>query len=273
MRTAKERSVLIFDDHDVLDEFACEKWKEIGKTAMSERGVFTAAVSGGRSPVGFYRRLAASGNEIKRWPAHIFFADERFVSKKNRKSNYRLVKENLLDRADLPSRNIHAVSIEKTSALSAGGYERSIKNFFKLKKGKFPKFDLIMLGVGADGHTASLFLGNKTLREKRRLAVSVSDSSVKTKRITLTLPVILNARHIIFLVKDEKKAGAVKEVLRAKRSPLPAAIVKRSRANVHFFLSRAAASQLAPGKKKFQLTNDTFVVSLQARCARIKTFP
>lgn len=244
MRTAKERPVLIFDDHDALDEFACEKWEEIGERAVRERGVFTAAVSGGASPVGFYRRLAARGKEINRRPAHIFFADERFVSKKNRESNYRLLKENLLDRAGFPSRNVHAVSIKKTPALSAAEYEKSIKKFFKLKKGKFPEFDLIMLGLGADGHTASLFPGNKALRERRRLAAPVSGSAVGIERITLTLPVLLNARHIIFLVKDGKKAGIVKEVLRSKKSSLPATMVKRSGGSIHFLLGRAAAAKL-----------------------------
>ncbi|MCQ9206522.1 MAG: 6-phosphogluconolactonase [Omnitrophica bacterium] len=251
MRTAKKGSILIFDDHYTLDEFACEKWKEIGEGAMRERGVFTAAVSGGTSPVGFYRRLAASGKEINRQSTHIFFADERFVSKKNRESNYRMVKENLLDRAGFPSRNVHAVSIEKTSALSAVKYERSVKIFFKIKKGGFPKFDLIMLGLGADGHTASLFPGNKTLQERKRLVVSVSDSAVKTERITLTLPVLLNARNIIFIVKGGEKAGVVKEVLRSKRSFLPAAMVKRSRGNIYFLLGRAVFS--VPKKKKISI--------------------
>lgn len=155
------------------------QWRELSRSAIESRGCFTAALSGGETPVLFYRRLAAEGARFQWDRTHLFFADERFVSSDSADSNYRLLNETLLKNIPIPTGNIHAVATSETDPLSsARKYEEEIKGFFMLPGEGIPEFDLVMLGMGADGHTASLFPG--MLRWMIRCILPVRWSLIKT---------------------------------------------------------------------------------------------
>jgi 6-phosphogluconolactonase len=151
----------------------------------------------------------------------------------------------------IPAENRHPVPVhDKTLERAADNYEASIRSFFRLGKKERPEFDLIALGLGEDGHTASLFPGHDALRERKHLVYPVREAPKKHQRLTLTLPVINNARNIIFLVTGKEKATAVTEVVEEKNPSLPASMVRPLEGNLSFVLDREAASLLSPGFRR-----------------------
>ncbi len=172
---------------------------------------------------------------------HFFWADERFVPHDHTESNYRVLKENLLGRIPIPSENVHPVGTDESSiSISVRTYENEIKQFFQLSENKLPEFDLILLGMGEDGHTASLFPGTEVLKERDRLVASVRDQKHNYLRITLTLPVINKAENIAFLISGKNKASVVKKVIHDKDACLPASLVEQEKGNLFFLLDEDA---------------------------------
>ncbi|MCJ7458492.1 MAG: 6-phosphogluconolactonase, partial [candidate division Zixibacteria bacterium] len=155
MKRPEKREVLVFQKREKLYDFLIKKWKEISEKAIEKSGIFTIALSGGETPVEFYQKLADSRERLAWGKTHIFLADERFVPFDEPDSNYGMIKEALLRHISIPAENIHSVHIYKTPEISAKRYEEEIKTFFRLKEDKFPQFDLIILGIGEEGHTAS----------------------------------------------------------------------------------------------------------------------
>jgi len=240
------REILVFGDSQGVANFAVNKWMEICTKSVRNKGFFTVALSGGRTPIDFYTMLSARGNQLPWEKTHIFLADERFVPSSDKESNYRLIREYLLSHIDIPEANIHPVQTEEiTLKQAAERYEDDIGNFFNIQGDRIPVFDLIMLGMGEDGHTASLFPGTPSLEEKRRLTIPVIAVKAPNKRISLTLPVLNKAKHIIFLVSGEDKAPAVKEMLESRDSELPAALVKPEHGSLLLVIDEAAASLLS----------------------------
>ncbi len=241
----KDKEILVFNSIEQIIESAVEKWAGLAEKAVGERGRFTAALSGGRTPVNLYKALA----EEKGLPwdrTHIFIVDERFVPFDHEDSNYRMINSTLLKQIEIPTKNIHPViTDENTPILSAERYENEIKSFFNTIKNGTPQFDLVLLGIGGDGHTASLFPGTPVLKETRRLTAAVTppDESMK-ERISLTLPVINNAGSILFMAAGEDKAGVIREIIE-DNSALPAAMVRSERGKLVFLLDEGAASLLA----------------------------
>jgi len=248
MKKPEKREVLIFQKIDELYDFLIKKWKEISEKAIEERGIFTVALSGGETPVEFYQRLSDSKNSFPWGKTHIFLADERFVSFDEPDSNYGMIKEALLRHIAIPAENIHSVHIYKTPEISAKRYEEEIKTFFRLKEDKFPQFDLIILGIGEEGHTASLFPGDSALLETHRLTAVVHLDNERHERVTLTLPVINHVRNIIFLVLGESKAEIIREVLENPQSNLPASHVRPASGEIFFLLDKEAGSLLNKDK-------------------------
>lgn len=242
MSLSNEKTIFVFRDGKAVADFAIKKWMEINSKAVADMGHFTAALSGGRTPVDFYKKLPSCEPALQWDKNHIFFADERFVPPDDPESNYRLVKEHLLNHVNIPEENVHAISTDDTSECSATRYEEDIRRFFDIGKDRFPDFDLIMLGIGEDGHTASLFPGTAALYEKRRLAIPVAAPRLPSERISLTLPVINNAKNIIFLVSGENKAKAIKELLENRNSRLPAALVTPDKGALFLVMDERAAS-------------------------------
>lgn len=216
--------------------------------AVAARGRFTIALSGGSTPRTLYTLLAANAANILPWDKmFFFFGDERHVPPDDAESNYRMANESLLSKVPIPPANIFRMPTENRDADAvAEAYDQTLRKFFAVKSGEFPRFDLILLGLGGDGHTASLFPDTKALQEKSRLVVANWVEKLKTHRITFTLPLLNAGRTVAFLVSGTDKAAILHEVLEgnAPGEKYPSRLVKPSDGTLIWFVDRAAASEL-----------------------------
>jgi 6-phosphogluconolactonase len=177
---------------------------------------------------------------------HIFLVDERFVPFEHNDSNYRMLKETLFDHVPIPQGNIHPIPTgTSTPQASAMAYEKDLKKFFGLSQDQFPEFDLLLLGIGEDGHTASLFPGTSVLDDHIHLAAPVALDEMRHPRITLTLPVINNAKHILFLITGKDKASVLRKIIHKEDASLPASMVHSKKGGLIFVIDREASSQLS----------------------------
>lgn len=192
----------------------------IAGLSRAAMGRFSISLAGGSTPKGLYERMAKP-DFAQNFPwrnTHFFWGDERFVPSTDDRSNYKMTREALLDKVSVPAENIHAVQTSLLSPTAAADeYERQLKIFFKAGPGVFPSFDLVLLGLGEDGHTASLFPGDPALEITDRLAAPAKLETAEP-RVTLTYPVLNNAKNIIFLVSGESKKKILEEVLPGKNS-------------------------------------------------------
>jgi len=241
--------ISIASSYEMFCEQVTQEILAFSNKKIAARGQFTVVLSGGVTPKGVYECMAGpSYREKFQWnKIHFFWSDERWVPPEDQKSNYRMVSETLLSKVRIPSGNIHPIQTrDYEPESSARLYEAAISGFFKLKKGEFPHFDLILLGLGWDGHIASLFPNNPALLTNDRLVSAVSQEGIKEERITLTLPVINHAEMIFFLVSGHDKADIVRDTLEDQnRNFLPAKKVKPYQGKIRWFLDRAAASNLS----------------------------
>jgi len=185
--------------------------------AVDSRGMFYTALSGGHTPARFFR-LLANTPAAKSLPwdrTHVFWVDERYVSPDSEASNYRLAADTFLSQVAIPSANVHRIPTEyEDISEAARAYERTIREVFGLAKGEVPEFDLIVLGMGSDGHTGSLFPNSYATFDTHDLACVVYVLNGTTRnRITLTPPVLLAARRLVVLVSGSEKAQTLREVL------------------------------------------------------------
>lgn len=217
--------------------------------AVGEQGRFTIALSGGSTPRNLFNLLATNARNSLPWDKTFFFwGDERHVPPTDPESNYRMANEAMLSKIPVAAANVFRVPAEDPDAAAAAeAYEQTLRKFFALQAGQFPRVDLILLGMGPDGHTASLFPGTAALQEKSRIAVANWVEKLKTHRITLTLPVLNAAHRVAFLVSGVDKAEALKAVLEgdAPGEQYPSKLVRPSSGKLVWFVDRAAASQLS----------------------------
>jgi 6-phosphogluconolactonase len=203
---------------------------------------FSVALAGGRTPKRSYELLAAPPlREMVRWAGiEVFFGDERAVAPDHADSNYRMARESLLDHVPLPPGNVHRMEAERADRDAAA------RDYAALLPGAL---DLVLLGLGPDGHTASLFPGSPALGERGRLVVATPPAPLapRVPRMTLTLPALAAARHVLFVVTGADKAGALAAVLEGPRDPvrIPAQGVEPTRGTVTWLVDRAAAAKLA----------------------------
>lgn len=244
-----EREIIICRDVDELNRKAAEQFIGLANKAIQRSGQFTVALSGGSTPKGLYELLAtAEYRKRLDWSRiHFFWGDERCVPPDYPESNFRMVQESLLSKIQIPSENIHRMMGEKEPGQAATEYEEHLRQFFHLPRGGVPQFDVIFLGLGEDGHTASLFPGSPALNEGNRLVATVYVEKSKTYRLTLTLAVINAGAQIIFLVTGQSKAAVVKEILSAdsKSESYPANKVRPVNGNVTWLISKDAAGELS----------------------------
>lgn len=233
-------TVRIFAAPRALHEAAAEALIAVVNGAVEARGRAAVALSGGETPRGLYRLLAEEPfRERLPWARlHAFWGDERAVPPDHPESNFRLAREALFDHVPLPAENLHRIEGELAPEAAAARYEALLQGFFA---GEAPAFDIVLLGLGSDGHTASLFPGSTALGEACRLVVAASGPPPLTSRITLTLPVLNGARCVCFLVVGAAKSTALAEVLYGERA-LPAQEVRPESGELFFFVDRAAAS-------------------------------
>jgi len=208
------------------------------------------ALSGGSTPQRLYQLLATTSyrDRLSWEQVHFFWGDERCVSPEHALSNFRLVQDELITPLGLPQGNVHRIKGELESPENAAAeYEEELTDFFKLQAGEVPRFDLILLGMGADGHTASLFSSDSSWQEQEHLVVATQSAHVGIRRITLTLPPINQARHIFFLISGVDKAEAVLQVLEGsgEGASLPASLIEPDDGELRYYLDQPAAARLS----------------------------
>ncbi len=214
-------------------------WRECAQTAVHTRGYFTAALSGGRTPAAFYRVLAQEQG-LPWHLTHLFLADERLVPPDSPESNARLIRSTLLDGLAQPPAGIHFVKTGFLEAAAAAkAYEQELLQAMGSLSAADPRLDLVLLGIGEDGHTASLFPGTDALAEQGRPVAGVPAAPGRRARVTLTLPFINAARRVIFLVAGSGKRAILATVLAGGRE-LPASRVATPGVTVEFFVDREA---------------------------------
>jgi len=250
-----DREVRILPDADAIAQTAAAEFVELAREAVCAKGAFSVALSGGSTPKVLYGLLLNNAplRAIVPWPKiHFFFGDERHVPPDDAESNFRMASEAMLAKAPINPRQVHRVKGEIESAAEAAAeYERDLRMSFRLETGQLPRFDLVLLGMGPEGHTASLFPGTKALKEERRLVVNNWVGKLYTDRITLTPPVLNNAARIVFMAHGAEKAPALKAVLEGPYEPeqLPAQIVHPKDGKVLWLVDPTAASMLVPKAK------------------------
>jgi 6-phosphogluconolactonase len=212
--------------------------------AVQRNGRYLIAISGGDTPVSMQRLLAGDSYRPRApWSdTHIFWVDERCVPVNHTSSNYGRALRDFLEAVPIPSTQVHNMPVNLPVEKGALKYEQELIAFFQLQKGEAPAFDLIFLGLGPDGHTASLFPGSSALEEKHRLILPVKGGCPDVDRLTMTLPVLNNARKIVFLVSGKGKARIVHELLTQGQKEFPARKIRPVNGDLLWVLDRSAAS-------------------------------
>ncbi len=231
---------------------AAEEVVRLANLSVAERGQFTIALSGGSTPKNLFNLLASNAKSSLPWDRTFFFwSDERHVGPDDAESNYRMANEAMLSKVPVPAGNVFRIPGENPDAAAAAqAYEQTLRKFFQMDSG-VPQFDLILLGMGPDGHTASLFPGTAALQEKSKLVVANWVEKLKTHRLSFTLPLINAAREVAFLVGGTDKASVLKIVLEenAPGEQYPSKLVNPTKGKLIWFVDRAAASALASASK------------------------
>lgn len=235
----------IFSDNLRLGPAAAEQVAQIATEAAAQHGRFTVAFSGGSLPAILCPALISEPlrSQIDWSTWQVAWADERFVPLSDPESNYRLVREHLFDHVPIPTNQIFPLNeAEKDVEMAASAYQAQLAGLFPGATGQLPRFDLILLGMGPDGHVASLFPHHPLLRENERWIAAVSDSpKPPPQRITFTLPLLNSARHILFIVTGSNKAEKVQAALNRAPSPdTPASLVQPPDGEITWYLDQAA---------------------------------
>ncbi len=231
---------------DAVAIAAADLFSALCATALAERGRFRVALSGGSTPWRAYQMLAAPerSSRIDWNRVDVFWGDERYVPADHPESNFRRTRETLLQRVPLPESNIYRVKTELSPPeAAAAAYEEAIRRCFGTLAG-VPRFDLVFLGLGTNGHTASLFPGSRLLHETRRLVAADFVTEVNMWRITMTSPLLNAGRTLAFLVAGQDKAQVVREVLVGPRDSdrLPAQLIRPTSGNLLWLVDEAAAA-------------------------------
>jgi 6-phosphogluconolactonase len=240
-------NIFISENLQALSHAAAEMFVRIGSETIERNNRFTVALSGGSTPKSLFRTLSADEFRLRiDWTkTFFFFGDERHVKPNSAESNYRMARENLFEPLEIPVENVYRWRAEWQNAEEiALDYEKTLTDFFKTE---LPRFDLILLGMGADGHTASLFPETSALIETQKLAVANWVKKLDLFRLTLTFPLINNAANIIFLIGGTEKAQMLKTILEGEFEPqkFPAQNVNPRDGNLFWLIEKDAAQMLS----------------------------
>lgn len=239
-------NIKILQDKSALVQYTAERIVRIATATLEENEYFSIALSGGSTPKPVYEMLAQKFDKYLDWSRiHLFWGDERSVPHDDSQSNYRMVKEALLDHIDIPDANIHAIQGDIDPQEAAQVYEAELKSFFE---DPTSLFDLNLLGMGDDGHTASLFPNTAAVHERDKLVIAhhVAAKGDLT-RISLTFPAILRSSNVMFLISGEGKAPALKQVVEGEYQPdtYPSQVISHSEhAHIVWAIDKPAATLL-----------------------------
>jgi len=239
--------VRVSRDADAFADAAAAVFIESSIGSVADRGRFSVALSGGSTPRAVFARLA--GDETARltvsWrQIDWWWSDERAVPPGDPDSNFRMAFESLLGHVPIDPARVHRLKGEVEPAQAASEYERELRAAFGVSSGEIPRFDLVLLGLGADGHTASLFPGTPAVAERERLVVANDVQAMRAVRLTFTLPLINRARRVAFLVSGAEKAPILARVLEGPRGALPAQFVSPDDGELVWIVDSAAARDL-----------------------------
>ena len=246
----KTREIHIVENAEAVSRTAAEMMVSLALKRVKSKESFIVALSGGSTPKNMFAMLANDAALRSQMPwdrVHFFWGDERHVPPDHTDSNYRMANEAMLSRVPVPPENIHRIRSENPDAgKAAEDYEQELRGFFKLETEQLPPFDCVFLGMGSDGHTASLFPGTKALHECERLVVSNWVDKFQSYRITMTTPVLNNADIVIVLVSGEEKAEPLREVLEGEKQTdlLPAQLIEPTHGKLLWLVDQAAAREL-----------------------------
>jgi 6-phosphogluconolactonase len=239
-------------DAAALAARAARHFVEAAEHAVAMRGRARIAISGGSTPKAAFQLLADPSQPLRaRMPwdkLDLYWVDERCVPPDHPDSNYRMTREAMLDDVPLPSAQVHRMEGELEPEAAAARYESELRNSFRLEGAETPRFDLIALGMGPDGHTASLFPHTAALHEMSRLTVANHVQNKDAWRITLTWPVINQGAKVFFLIGGADKAQVLREVMMGPRDPerLPSQLIAPAGGILTLLLDKAAAALLPP---------------------------
>ena len=239
-------SIEILSDPEQLARAAAQRIVVHSKAAVSKNGTVTIALSGGSTPKRLYELLANADEEffsqISWGQVQFFWTDERHVGPDHPDSNYRMVNEAMLSKVPIESAQVHRMLGELTDPNEAAHrYDSLLKKTFD---SELPRFDLVLLGLGNDGHTASLFPGTTALLEQHQLVTAPWVEKLNSHRLTMTLPLLNNAATIVFLVSGSEKADILSQVLDGPRSQFPAKLINPVNGQLTWLVDRAAATNL-----------------------------
>lgn len=236
----------LFADLEAISHRAASLFVNASRNSIDTRKRFAVAISGGSTPRRLYTLLSTAPyrDQVDWEHIHFFWVDERCVPKEHEESNFRTAFDTLLSMVPMPDGNIHRIKGEEDPEKAARDYEEDIKKFFGVSG--LPIFDLVILGMGEEGHTASLFPGSKSLDETVRLAAPVFLEKLNRNRITLTLLVLNNAAQILFLVSGRSKAAVLSEILGDghKKDQYPASLINPVHGTILWLIDRETASKL-----------------------------
>jgi 6-phosphogluconolactonase len=236
----------ILPDFESLSIAASELIVTNADKAIASRGIFTLALSGGRTPGRTYELIASARyNKRLDWKKiHIFFGDERFVKTDDPRRNEHMIRTILLNNIPIPPANIHSVPDVPNSGDAANIYESEIKSFFMNKS---RGFDMVLLGLGEDGHTASIFPGSDALKEGKRWIVKTRNEKDDFDRITMTAPLLNQSSVVLFLVSGSRKSTILRKVMapEANGDPLPVRLINPYKGKIVWLVDKAAGGMLA----------------------------
>jgi len=256
MKDNVKSEIVILTDLAAIARRAAQEFLEAATSAVAQKHSFTAALAGGSTPKALYNLLATDPVLRAQLPwdkMRLYFGDERNVAPDHADSNFRMATEALVSKAPLkPDQVIRIKGEYKDTERAAEEYEQALRASFKLAEGQFPRFDLVLLGMGNEGHTLSLFPGTKALHERKRLAVRNWIGKLYTERITLTAPVVNQAALVIFMVTGADKALALKGVLEGPCEPeqLPSQMIDPRSGKLLWLVDTAAGAMLATGVRE-----------------------
>jgi 6-phosphogluconolactonase len=255
MTAPAQREVLILPDAAAITRRAAEEFLKCVAEAVAQRGSFTVALAGGSTPRSLYALLSDDSTFRSKVPwdkLHFFFGDERHVPPDSPESNFRMANEALFSKGLVKPEQITRIKGEYHDTEKASlEYEQALRAYFRLKDGEYPRFDLVLLGMGEEGHTLSLFPGTRALHATNRSVVRNWVGKLFTERITLTAPAANQANRVIFLVTRSDKARVLKAVLEGPYEPeqLPAQLIQPVNGKLLWLVDRAAGSMLATGTR------------------------